>query len=144
MTPGGGERVTLGVDPGGRRVGIAAADHETRFARPVEVIDTATTDPVSRIAELAGELGADEVVVGRPVGLSGRAGPAVRAQQEFVGRLAAALSIPVREFDERLTTVVAERGLRAGGGRRPARALRDAIAAQVMLQGYMDAGKGAP
>jgi RNase H-fold protein (predicted Holliday junction resolvase) len=54
------------------------------------------------------------------------------------------IDVVVTEYDERLTTVVAERGLRAGGGRRPARALRDAIAAQVMLQGYMDAGKGAP
>lgn len=133
----------LGIDPGERRIGVAVADDETRFARPLEVIDAARGDPVERIAELVEELGARRVVVGRPVGLSGRAGPAVSAQQDLVAALRRRLQVAVDEHDERLTTVVAEAGLRAagGGGARRA-ALRDAIAAQVMLQGYLDAGRG--
>ena len=127
----------LGIDPGSKRVGVAAADLETRFARPVEVIDASTTDPLARIGDLVGELEAELVVVGRPVGLSGRAGPAVDEQQRFVVRLRASLSVPVEEFDERLTTTVADQGLRAAGGKRP-KGIRDAIAAQVMLQGYLD------
>lgn len=129
----------LGVDPGSRRVGIAAADPETRFAHPVEVIDAVDADPVARIAALVDELGATTVVVGRPVSLSGRAGDAMKQQGEFVARLRGVVAVDVVEYDERLTTVVAERALRAAGGRRRARkAMRDAIAAQVMLQGYLD------
>lgn len=129
----------LGIDPGTRRIGVAAADLETRFAHPVEVIDASSEDPVARIAVLVGELGARKVVVGRPVGLSGRAGPAIDVQQTFVAALREALEVEVVEYDERLSTVVAERGLRRSGASRAARkGLRDAIAAQVMLQGYLD------
>lgn len=135
-----GPGYVLGVDPGERRVGLAVADLETRFARPLEVVDVNEVDPVQRIVELIAELGAERVVVGRPVGLSGAAGPAVDAQRALVERLAAEVQVPVEEFDERLTTVLAEQGLRASGARPRARKqARDAVAAQVMLQGYLDA-----
>jgi putative Holliday junction resolvase len=130
----------LGVDYGARRVGVAAADSVTRFARPVEVIDSIETDPVERIAQLVRELNATTVVVGRPVGLSGSSGSAVAAQQQFVSRLRVATTAEVTEHDERYTTVVAEQGLRASGARAGARRnARDAVAAQLMLQGYLDA-----
>lgn len=129
----------LGIDVGSRRVGVAVADPETRFARPLEVIDVGRVDPVTRIAELVRELDATRIVVGRPVGLSGREGPAVVAQTDFVTRLRAAVAVDVDEFDERLTTVVADQGLRAGGANKDSRKqLRDAVAAQVMLQDYID------
>lgn len=132
----------LGIDPGTKRVGVAVADPETRFARPLEVIDASRTDPVARIAEIATETGATEIVVGRPVGLSGRAGPAVDRQIELVARLRVATGVPVTEYDERLTSVLAERAMRAGGASAGARrAKRDAIAAQVMLQDYLDSTK---
>lgn len=134
----------LGIDPGSRRIGVAAADRETRFARPLEVIDTASTDPVARISLLVRDLEADLVVVGRPVSLSGRPGPSVEARSEFVRSLRDALEVlevKVVEHDERLTTVVAEQGLRAAGGRAKARKkVLDAVAAQVMLQGFLDGG----
>lgn len=134
----------LGVDPGERRVGVALADEETRFARPLEVIDVAATDPVARIAELTAEHAVSLVVVGKPVSLSGREGRAVADAAPFVARLRDALTVEVVEHDERLTTVIAERGLRAGGADRAARKrLRDAVAAQVMLQGYLDRGGAA-
>ena len=142
----------LGIDPGSRRIGVAAADRETRFARPLEVIDTASTDPVARISLLVRDLPADLVVVGRPVSLSGRSGPSVEARSEFVRSLREALEVldvpgvpevRVVEHDERLTTVVAEQGLRAAGGRAKARKkVLDAVAAQVMLQGFLDGGGG--
>ncbi|MDP9068799.1 MAG: Holliday junction resolvase RuvX [Actinomycetota bacterium] len=129
----------LGIDVGSRRVGVAAADEETRFARPVEVIDVERQDPIERIAQLVTEMGASIVVVGKPIGLSGAEGPAVKVQADFVTRLRAALGVAVEEFDERLTTVLANRALRASGVRPTDRKrLRDAIAAQVMLQGYLD------
>jgi putative Holliday junction resolvase len=129
----------LGIDPGEKRVGVAAADLETRFARPVEVIDATQTDVVARILELVAELAAIRIVVGKPVGLTGREGPAVDKQKEFLERLRGATDVEIAEFDERLTTVVAEAGLlRSGANRKSRKALRDAVAAQVMLQGYMD------
>jgi putative Holliday junction resolvase len=129
----------LGIDPGTKRLGVAVADTETHFARPLEVIDSGAVDPVARIRTLVDELDVDVVVVGRPVGLSGRSGPAVEAQQELVVALREALDVTVVEHDERLTTVVADQGLRAGGAKRDTRKqLRDAVAAQVMLQGYLD------
>ena len=130
----------LGVDPGARRTGVAVADDETRWARPLEVIDARAEDPATRIAALVDELGATLVVVGRPTGLSGEEGPAVLAQQTFVTRLRAAVDVRVEEFDERLTTVAAERRLREGGaGPRKVKAMKDAVAAQLMLQDYLDA-----
>lgn len=118
------------------------ADPETRFARPLEVIDADRTDPVSRIAEIATEIAATQIVVGRPVSLSGRSGPAVEAQKELVARLRSTTEVPIAQYDERLTSVVAERAMRAGGAPAGARrARRDAIAAQVMLQDYLDSTK---
>ncbi len=118
---------------------MAVADGDTRLALPLEVIDAKGRDPVGRVAEIASERGATAIVVGRPVGLSGRDGPAVDTQREFLLKLRAAVSIPVWEFDERLTTVIAERSLRARGSSSATRAkVRDAVAAQVMLQGYLD------
>ena len=128
----------LGVDPGTRRIGVALADLETRFAHPLEVID-ATSSPAARIAALAEEHGIVKIVVGKPVGLSGRDGPAVEQQKAFVEELRAATDVPVEEFDERLTTVVAEAGLRAAGtSAKKRKETRDAVAAQVLLQGFLD------
>ncbi|MFP5353272.1 MAG: Holliday junction resolvase RuvX [Actinomycetota bacterium] len=132
----------LGIDVGTHRVGIAAAHEETKIAHPVEVIVVAERDPVARISELVIELEASSVVVGRPTALSGESGPAVEAQADFVARLRAALEVEVFEYDERLTTVMANQGMRAAGADRSAqKSLRDAIAAQVMLQGYLDSSR---
>ena len=131
--------MVLGIDPGERRVGIAIADLETRFARPLEVVDRKEQDAAERIAALAGEHSVSSVVVGKPTTLSGRAGIAVRVQSEFVASLRSRLEVPVVEFDERLTTVIAERALREGGASSTTRKqIRDAVAAQIMLQGYLD------
>lgn len=128
----------LGVDPGSRRIGLAIADLETRFARPLEVVPGSAA--IARILELAQERSVVKIVVGKPVGLSGRDGPAVTEQQSFVADLRAATEIPVEEYDERLTTVMAESALRAAGANAKSRKeIRDAVAAQVMLQGFLDA-----
>ena len=129
----------LGVDVGTHRIGIAAAHEETRFAHPVEVIAVDESDPIQRIAELVTEMEIATVVVGRPTSLSGDAGRAVATQSEFLAALRDAVEVDVVEYDERLTTVVADQGLRAAGTKRSAqKGLRDALAAQIMLQGYLD------
>ena len=130
----------LGIDPGERRVGVAVADNETRFARPLEVIDRRSVDAIDRIVELVRELEIERVVVGRPVGLSGRPGAAVDRQQELVEALRVACPVDVVEWDERLTTVIADQALRTSGrNAKESKGIRDAVAAQIMLQGYMDA-----
>jgi putative holliday junction resolvase len=129
----------LGIDYGTHRIGIAVADDETRFARPLEVVDVRNVDPAQRIAQLVDEMGVSLVVVGRPVGLSGTAGPAVESQTHFVDALRDRIDVRIVEHDERLTTVVAEQGMRAAqAGRAARRKRRDAVAAQLMLQGYLD------
>lgn len=131
----------LGVDPGTRRIGLAIADLETRFARPLEVVP-ASGDAIARILEIAAERSVVKIVVGKPIGLSGRDGPAVVQQQGFVAALRAATDIPVDEYDERLTTVMAESALRAAGASAKSRKeIRDAVAAQVLLQGFLDANR---
>lgn len=130
----------LGIDPGTKRTGIAVADEETRFARPVEVIDVEQGDTFARIRELVTELEVSKVVVGRPVNLAGLEGPAMEAHKSFVVRLRSEIEVPVDVYDERLTSVIADRSLKeAGISRQKAKSIRDAVAAQVMLQGYMDA-----
>lgn len=130
----------IGIDPGERRYGVAYADSETRIARPGEVIDATETDPVDRIAALVDEHDATCVVVGRPVGLAGHEGPAVQKLQGFLQRLRERLEVEVDVYDERMTTIIAERGMRDSGMKAAKRKqIRDAVAAQVMLQGYIDA-----
>lgn len=132
----------LGIDPGSRRVGIAVADRETRFARPVEVVEA--SDSVRRIVELATDLEVVTVVVGRPLSLSGKAGAAVESYTGFIAHLRAALppGVTVVEHDERLTSVIAQRGLQgAGVSAKRSKTMVDAVAAQVMLQGYLDSTK---
>ena len=130
----------LGVDPGERRIGVAIADAETKWARPLEVIDVRKADPVARIAQLALDNRVDLIVVGLPVSLSGKEGPAVEAQRRLVSELTRATDAKVAEYDERLTTAEAERGLRDAGVKSATRKkVRDAVAAQLMLQAYLDA-----
>jgi putative Holliday junction resolvase len=126
------------VDPGERRFGIAIADPETRFARPLEVLDAANTDPVARIVDLARENKVTLVVVGKPLTLAGAEGHAVDAYRRFVASLEEA-GLTVEQFDERLTSIIAEQGLReAGMNSREIKGKKDAVAAQILLQNYLD------
>ena len=132
----------LGIDPGTKRVGIAAADEETRFARPVEV--TPAEAAVERILQLIAEMDVTSVVIGRPVSMSGQAKGAVEEYEGLVSELRRSVpeNVSVVEHDERLTSVIANRSLQAGGvSAKKARGIVDAVAAQVMLQGYLDAGQ---
>ena len=91
------------------------------------------------IAALVDEVGAERVIVGLPLSLSGRTGPAARAAAEESEALRASLPVPVELFDERLTTVSAQRSLREQGvGGRAARGVVDKVAAAVMLQAWLD------
>jgi putative Holliday junction resolvase len=133
------EGVRLGVDVGSVRIGVARCDPGGILATPLETVSRGKGD-LDRLAALAAEYEAVEVVVGLPTSLSGREGPAAEAAREFAVRLAGRLPADaVRLYDERLTTVTAEGGLRAGGVRGKARRkVVDQAAAAVLLQAALD------
>jgi putative holliday junction resolvase len=134
MRPG----VRLAVDPGQVRIGVAACDPQARLAVPVETVPRGPGD-LARLADLVAERAAIEVVVGLPRSLSGADGPAAGRAREFATALAAAVGVPVRLVDERLTTVSATRQLQAAG--RSSRQQRDVVdqaAAVVLLQDALD------
>jgi putative holliday junction resolvase len=132
----------LGVDLGERRIGLALSDPSRTVASPHEVLRR-SGDPVAdrrAIVETARAQGANVIVVGLPLSLSGGTGPAARAALEEVEALRAiAGDIEVTVHDERLTTVTAERALIAGRVRREARRrVVDKVAAAVMLQSWLE------
>jgi len=139
--------VRLGVDVGKVRVGVAVSDPDGILAAPLlTVARTAADDGVRRIAELVAEHAAVEVVVGLPVTLAGREGPAAVEAREYAGRLARAIMpVPVRLSDERMSTVVASRKLAERGlrGRRQ-RAVVDQAAAVEILQSWLNAQRRRP
>jgi putative Holliday junction resolvase len=135
----------VGVDLGARRIGISVSDGSGTLAFPWGAL-TRSGDPVvdrRRIAEVVAEVEASTVVVGLPLSLNGRTGPAARAAVEEAGELAAELAdseVTVETFDERLTTVAAQAAMgRAGTRGRAARQRIDSAAATVLLQAWLDA-----
>lgn len=135
MRPG----IRLGIDVGEVRVGVARSDPQGTLAVPVETVRRGVGD-LDRIAQLCAEAEAVEVVVGLPVGLSGREGPAAAKAKAYAESLVAAVApVPVRMFDERFSTVSAEQAYRARGvSAKQARPRIDAAAAAVILQSALD------
>lgn len=148
----------LAIDLGDRRIGVARSDLERKVALPLEVIARSgdVEDDHRRIAALVDEWSATTVVVGLPIGLNGRRGPAATKALAEVEELQAAVAVPVETWDERLSTteVLAhrrralqerDRSRREGRGGRAAgrgRVVVDDLAAAVVLQGWLDAKRG--
>jgi putative Holliday junction resolvase len=131
----------MAVDPGEKRVGVAVSDPSGTIAQPLRWIPAqpASTLP-QRLALLAKELEAKELVVGLPARLDGSEGPEARAARQLASQLRQVSGIPVVMVDERLTSVAAERALIAAGERRARRRqLSDQVAAALLLQGHLDA-----
>jgi len=136
----------LGVDLGSRRIGLAVSDATGTLASPHSVLERSGDEAADHaaVAAVAAEVGARVLVVGLPLSLSGRDGPAARAARREAAALAHGTGLAVELLDERFTTVTAGRALRAGGGRRAARrAAVDKVAAAVLLQAWLDGpGRG--
>lgn len=129
----------LGIDLGERRIGVAVSSGS--LAVPLEVVVRSGDRHRDhrRLAELASESEVDVVVVGMPWSLDGSAGPAARRAQAEVAVLEGVLGVPVETYDERLTTVTAERSLREQGlDAKERRKVVDKVAAAVLLQGWLD------
>jgi putative Holliday junction resolvase len=128
----------LGLDFGRARIGVAISDELQMLAHPLETIP-ANEKGSSRIAEIVSEKNVDHVVAGIPRQMNGRIGTAATEVLEFVGKLRVVLPCPIVTWDERLTTVAAHRALRdAGKKTRHTRGYVDQVAAQMILQSYLD------
>lgn len=131
----------LGLDVGERRIGVAIADELGAIASPLATVQRRAGD-LREIRDIAIARSVDHVVVGLPTGLSGREGPQAASVRAFAAALQDEVGsqIEVVFWDERLSTAVAERALLAHGTKRAQRKERvDAVAAAVILQGYLDA-----
>jgi putative Holliday junction resolvase len=130
----------LGVDLGEVRTGIAVSDDLRMLAHPLETIESASANKVAqRVQKIVAEKQVDCVVVGLPRQMNGTLGPAAKNAQRFVEKLRSLVCCDVVTWDERLSTVAAERALRdAGRKTRDTRNIRDQVAAQIILQSYLD------
>jgi putative pre-16S rRNA nuclease len=135
----------LALDLGTRRIGVAISDLTGTVASPLTVLERSTSrrHDHERIAAVVREEDAELVVVGLPLSLSGEEGPAARAARTEASALATLVGVPIETFDERLTTVTAERALTEAGVRgRARRQLVDKVAAAVILQAFLDRRHG--
>ncbi len=130
----------MGLDYGERRIGVAMSDLFGWTAQGLEVIDQKiVTDPMARIAELIKQYEVESIVVGLPKNMNGTVGPSGEYCIAFAESLKKTLSIPVQLWDERLTTVSAERALlEADVSRRKRKLVIDKMAAAILLQSYLD------
>lgn len=128
------------MDYGSRRIGLAVSDPLGITAQPLRAIERkGDRRDLEAIASVLREVGAEEVLLGLPISLDGTEGPAARKAREFGEKIRAALSVPVTPWDERMTTVQAERTLIEAGVRRERRReVRDSLAAVFLLQNALD------
>ncbi len=119
----------LALDYGGARIGCAICDPSETLVRPLTVLEP--PDPRA-VADLVAENEAEQVVIGMPVHLSGQEGEQAAATRRFAEELRELVAVPVRTYDERLTTRMAEASRRGG-----AQAPEDALAAAHLLEGYL-------
>ncbi len=133
----------LGLDLGSKRVGVAVSDSRGSVATPIEVIKRVgdRKREHQKIADLVDEWEAEIVVVGMPFSLDGTMGPAAKLCLSESKALGDALTVPVVTYDERLTTVTAERSLKEQDmNAADRRRVIDMVAASVILQSWLDSG----
>lgn len=133
----------LGLDYGQKRIGVAKSDELNFMAHPIGFIPVKNEqDAIASIKELIAEHRIQKVVVGLPITLKGETGPQAEKVKSFVEKLRSQIHCPVMTWDERLTTAQAERALLEQDMSRSKRKVkRDAIAAEIMLQSYLDFSK---
>jgi len=129
----------LGIDLGDRRIGVAVSSGSV--ASPIDTVERSGDRALDhrRLLEIAAEWEVDTLVVGLPLSLDGTEGPAARAVRAEIDELAATTSLTIVPYDERLTSVTANRLLREGEvpGRSQRRVV-DRLAAAVLLQAWLD------
>jgi putative Holliday junction resolvase len=133
----------LALDVGDRRLGVAISDLSQVLARSLKVIERGSRQQdFAAVARLVEEYQVERVVVGYPRSLDGTAGEQAEKVEHYAAGLAETLTVPVLLWDERLSTVSAERLMREAGLKGKKKRERvDAVAAAVILQDYLDSRK---
>ena len=132
----------LGIDLGEVRIGVAVSDELGVLAHPRETVDARKAKPLDRVVEIARREKVNVVILGLPRNMDGTEGAASAKARTFADGLRAKLGpgVEVRLLDERLTTVAAQKALHAGGrNTKQSRSVVDQVAAQMILQTYLDA-----
>ncbi len=132
--------IVLGIDFGSKRVGLAISDAEGEFAFPLERLERkGGARDFETLQELISERGVQQIVLGLPLHMSGKAGPEADRVRSFAAELTRRTGIPVDLIDERLTSAEAERALRATGGSGSKRRKKvDSVAATIILRTYLE------
>ena len=134
----------LAIDYGDRRVGLAVADTAAPVATGLPTLERKgpsedLTEPLRRLCQ---EQAVERIVVGVPINMDGSLGPRAQVSLDFAERLREALGIEVVTWDERLTTRQADRAMLAADlSRKKRKQRRDRLAAQLILQNYLDANR---
>ena len=130
----------LGIDYGRARIGVAVSDELQMLAHPAETISVGkTADSLGRIAAIVREKNVERIIVGLPRHMNGSMGTCAEEAQLFAEKLRGVVPCKVMTWDERLSTVAAHRALReAGKSSRQTRGYIDQVAAQMLLQSYLD------
>ena len=130
----------LALDHGTKRIGVAISDELKMIAQPLEFVPAEPfAQFISRLKELLAEKNVELVLVGMPRNMNGSYGPAALKVEEFVATLRNALTVPIKTWDERLTSAQANRFLIQGNVRREKRKEKvDKMAAAILLQSYLD------
>ena len=130
----------MSLDVGSRTIGIACSDALLMTAQGIETIRrTSLEKDFNRLQELIAEYEVHEVVVGMPKNMNGTKGERAEKTEEFVEKMKEVIDLPVTYWDERLSTVMAERQLIAADvSRKKRKSVIDKMAAVVILQGYLD------
>lgn len=130
----------MGLDVGDRRVGVAVSDAMGLTAQPVmTLLRSNRRQDVKSLLRVIRKLGCSEIVIGNPLYMSGDLSPQAIKAQEFGQMLEKETGLPVRLWDERLTTTEAHRHLHAAGMAGAShRRVVDQVAAVLILQGYLD------
>lgn len=129
----------LGIDVGEARIGLARSDDLGMLAHPLETVHVKEGNPLKRVAEVIAREKVETVVIGLPRNMSGTYGPAAEKAREFAKKLQELAPCAVKFWDERLSTVAAQKQLHeAGRNAKNSRSVIDQVAAVLILQGYLD------
>ncbi|AEG61367.1 Holliday junction resolvase RuvX [Desulforamulus ruminis] len=133
----------MGLDVGDKTIGVALSDPMGWTAQGLEVIRRKNDiqEDFQRLLEIIREYGVESILVGLPKNMNGTIGPQGEKVQAFVEQLKKEINLPVKTWDERLSTVAAEKVLlQADVSRSKRKKVIDKMAAAVILQGYLDSG----
>jgi len=133
----------LALDHGTKRIGVAVSDETKTFAQPLEYIPAEPfAEFLVRLKKILAEKEVDFILIGMPRNMDGSYGPAAQKVEVFIAALKSAVTVPIKTWDERLTSTMANRVMIQANVRRDQRKEKvDAMAAAILLQSYLDMGQ---